>query len=89
MLKPLKQGQTLHHFIIIQIDRDIEQKYKLNLTEEQKKDQNLNLEREIEGPLYHVLATIFKNLVGVERIIVPGDFKSYKDKFKNDLMQKS
>ena len=33
--KPLNQGQTMHHFILIQIDRSIEIELKVNLTQEQ------------------------------------------------------
>ena len=43
-----------------------------------------NLEPEIEGPLYHILATLFKNIVDVERIIIPGDFKCAKDDLNKD-----
>lgn len=75
--KPLKQGQTLHHFIIIQIDKEQVQKVKVNLTPEQIKEKYDNkFEQEIEGPLYHVLATLFKNIMDVDKIIVPGDFYS-------------
>ena len=36
--KPLKQGQTLHHFLIIEIDKEIIQKTKVNLTKEEIKE---------------------------------------------------
>lgn len=32
----------------------------------------------MEGQLYDILSTIFSGLVGIKKIIVPGDFKSNK-----------
>lgn len=76
---PLRQGQTLHHFIALQFDKEKQQKVIINLSKEQIKDQyNDKLEQEIEGPLYDVLSKLFKNLVKVN-ILIPGEFKSSKD----------
>jgi structure-specific recognition protein 1 len=36
------------------------------------------LKPEIEGKLYDVLSILFNNLVGIKKIIVPGEFKSSK-----------
>ena len=32
----------------------------------------------MEGKLYDVLSSLFNNLVGIKKIIVPGDFKSHR-----------
>ena len=34
LAKPLNQGQTMHHFILIQIDNHLEEKVKINLDQE-------------------------------------------------------
>jgi len=70
---------TLHHFIAMNFELDRDVKVKLNLTpEELEKKYGENLKPEVEGKLYDVLSTLFNNLVGIKKIIVPGDFKSHK-----------
>jgi structure-specific recognition protein 1 len=70
---------TLHHFIAMNFELDREVKVKLNLTpEELKAKYGENLKPEVEGKLYDVLSTLFNNLVGIKKIIVPGDFQSHK-----------
>lgn len=68
---------TLHHFIALNFELDREVKVKLNLTpEEIKAKYGDALQPELEGKLYDVLSSLFNNLVGIKKIIVPGDFKS-------------
>jgi len=68
---------TLHYFIAMNFELDREVKLKLNLTpEELQTKYGDNLKSEVEGKLYDVLSTLFNNLVGIKKIIVPGDFKS-------------
>jgi hypothetical protein len=43
-----------------------------------------NIESPLEGKLSWVLANLFKNLVKVERIVVSGEFMSYKEKQKKE-----
>ena len=69
---------TLHHFIAMNFEMDRETKTKVNLTEEELKKYGDNLQPEVEGKLYDVLSILFNNLVGIKKIIVPGDFKSQK-----------
>lgn len=60
-----------------ELEREV--KLKINLTSEEIKNQyNDTLKPEIEGKLYDVLSTLFNGLVGIKKIIVPGDFKSHK-----------
>jgi structure-specific recognition protein 1 len=76
---PLRQGQTLHHFIALQFDKDLEFKVAINLSKEEIKEKyDDKLESEIEGPLYDVLSKLFKNLAKVS-ILIPGEFKSAND----------
>ena len=72
--QPLRQGMTLHHYIALNFEIDREQKLKINLppADCEKK----NLKPEMEGKLYDMLSELFTNLVGVKKIVVPGDFKS-------------
>ena len=60
-----------------EVDREV--RVKINLTPEQIKEKyGAALQPEIEGKLYDVLSTLFNNLVGIKKIIVPGEFKSHK-----------
>jgi structure-specific recognition protein 1 len=68
---------TLHYFIAMQFELEREIKLKVNLTpEEIKQKYGDNLKPEIEGKLYDVLSALFNNLVGIKKIIIPGEFKS-------------
>ena len=46
--------------------------------EEIKSKYGDNLKPEIEGKLYDVLSNLFNSLVGIKKIIVPGEFKSHR-----------
>ena len=60
-----------------ELEREV--KLKINLTEEELQTKyGENLKSELEGKLYDVLSTLFNNLVGIKKIIVPGEFKSNK-----------
>lgn len=76
---PLRQGQTLHHFIALQFEKDYDIKVTLNLSPEQLKEQyDDRLQPELSGPLYDVLSKLFKELIKIN-ILIPGDFKSSKN----------
>jgi structure-specific recognition protein 1 len=75
--QPLRQGMTLHHYVAMNFELEREVKLKLNLTPEELKAKfGSSLQSELEGKLYDVLSSLFNNLVGIKKIIVPGDFKS-------------
>lgn len=75
--QPLRQGQTLHHYIALNFELDREVKVKINLPQETLKQKYGGaLQPEIEGKLCDVLSQLFINLVGIKKIIVPGDFLS-------------
>lgn len=68
---------TLHHFIAMNFELNREVNLKINMTpEELKSKYGDKLKSEHEGLLYDVLSVLFINLVGVSKIIVPGDFTS-------------
>lgn len=77
---PLRQGLTLHHFVAFNFEVEREQNVQIRLSEEQiKAKYGDDLKQEIEGKLYDVLSTLFIHLVGIKRIIMPGEFKSSRD----------
>jgi structure-specific recognition protein 1 len=55
---------------------DQEYETKLNLTPEELEQKYKNLTPTVDGKLYDVLSTLFNNLAGITKIIVPADFKS-------------
>jgi hypothetical protein len=71
----------MHHFILIQINKLLEDKIKINLPLEDinKKYGEGVLEQEVQGPLYTVLAKLLRSIAGVSKIIIPGEFRSAID----------
>lgn len=57
----------MHHFIMLQIEKDKEIKIKVNLTPEEIEDKygKENLAQEFDGPLYKVLGQILKPVAGI------------------------
>jgi structure-specific recognition protein 1 len=78
--KPLNQGNTMHHFLLIQIDKAAEEKVKVNLSQAEI-DTHYGglLEPEMQGPLDELISRLFKAVVGISKILIPGEFKSAKD----------
>lgn len=75
--QPLRQGMTLHHFIALNFECQREISVRINLTPEQIKSKYKDaLQPEMEGKLFDVLSTLFNNLVGIKKIIVPAGFSS-------------
>lgn len=75
--QPLRLGNTHHFFIAMRFELEREVKVNINLTTDEIKTKfGDNLKSEIEGKLYDVLSSLFNNLVGIQKIIVPGDFQS-------------
>ena len=79
--KPLNMGLTMHQFIMIQLDRDIQVEIKVNLTQEEIDSRyNSKFDQKITGPLFNVLAKLLQPIAGIDKIIIPGEFKSGTDK---------
>ena len=71
---PLRQGQTLHHFLAMQFERELRFKVPINLSPEQIKEQfGDRLQPELDGPLFDVLSKLFKELIKIN-ILIPSDF---------------
>ena len=74
---PLRQGMTLHHFIAMNFEFEREVNVRINLTpEEITAKYGENLKPENEDKLYEILSMLFQHLVGVSKIIMPGEFRS-------------
>lgn len=77
--KHLTQGQTMHHFILMQVDTN-RRRLKINLTpEELEQKYGNNLEQEMADETYVLLEKLFKYVARIDRIITPGDFRSALD----------
>ena len=78
--KPLNQGNTMHHFILMQVDDNLEEKIKINLTQDEiKKEYNGEIEQEMQGPLSILISRLFKTVGGIKKILIPGEFRSACD----------
>jgi structure-specific recognition protein 1 len=76
---PLRQGQTAHHYLVMQMKRDREEKLVLNMSPKEIKDKyDDQLTQELEGPLYDILSRLLKAMTNIT-IIIPSGFKSVKD----------
>jgi structure-specific recognition protein 1 len=73
--QPMRTGGQLNHFVAMNFELEREVKVKIKMTpEEIQAKYGNNLKQETEGKLYDVLSQLFNHLVGVKRIIVPGEF---------------
>ena len=78
--KHLTQGQTMHHFILLQVDTNRRDRIKVNLTpEELDQKYGNNIEAEMTDETYIALVKLFKHVAQIDRIITPGDFRSALD----------
>lgn len=73
--KPLRQGQTIYHYGIINFKADMEIEIELNPKEEVLQKINPNLQQKMEGKYYEVFSQLFRFISKVN-IVVPGDFKT-------------
>lgn len=76
--KPLRQGQTVYKFAIIQFRVDQEVEFELKPDEETIKRIDQSLEKQISGKYYEVFSKLFKAVSGIN-IIIPSEFKTTKD----------
>lgn len=75
--KPLRQGNTTYPFLIFQCKKDVEKTIELNLPEDKNEREAIlkdKIENSISGPIYDIMARLFKAFVGVG-VIIPGNFK--------------
>jgi structure-specific recognition protein 1 len=76
LAQPLRQGNTLHHFLLMQFPEESDCSLQVNLAEEELKEQQLD--PTVSGKLHDVLCQLFNSLLKIQKIIVPGDFQSVK-----------
>ena len=75
---PLRQGQTAHHYLVIQMKRDRVDKLSLNMSEEEIEEKYGELlSQELELPLHEILSRILKAMTKIS-IVIPAGFKSEK-----------
>ena len=78
--KHLTQGQTMHHFILLQVDTNRRDRIKVNLTpEELEQKYGNNIEAERTDETYKALVDLFKHVAQIDTVITPGDFRSALD----------
>ena len=66
---------TLHNFIAMNFEIEREANVRINLNpDEITAKYGEELKPEMQGKLYDILSSLFGNLVGIKKIIVPGDF---------------
>ena len=77
---PIRQGQTQHHYLAMQIPKELKKHVKINLSPDviaqKHKDE---LMPEIDGYLYDIISRILKSMIKIN-IIVPSGFKSANSK---------
>ncbi|CAG9329933.1 unnamed protein product [Blepharisma stoltei] len=76
---PIRQGNTLYPFVVLQFNKEQEESVSLNLApEEIKKNFGEDLTPTIEGKAFDVISRLFKAMVKIN-IIIPGTFRSFND----------
>uniref|UniRef100_A0A914YK74 FACT complex subunit SSRP1 n=1 Tax=Panagrolaimus superbus TaxID=310955 RepID=A0A914YK74_9BILA len=71
---PIRQGQTRYSFIVFEFNKDELAELELSLTDEQLKETyEGKIERHLNGPLYNIVAKLFRVFVGI-KVTVPGGF---------------
>uniref|UniRef100_A0AC35F304 FACT complex subunit SSRP1 n=1 Tax=Panagrolaimus sp. PS1159 TaxID=55785 RepID=A0AC35F304_9BILA len=71
---PIRQGQTRYSFIVFEFNKDELAELELSLTDEQLQDTyEGKIERHLNGPLYQIVAKLFRIFVGI-KVTVPGGF---------------
>lgn len=73
---PIKQGNTLYPFVVMQFTKDSEESVSLNLTQEQvEKMFDGELSRNLDGKTFDVMSKLIKAFTKTP-IIIPGNFRS-------------
>ncbi|RHZ65154.1 hypothetical protein Glove_319g134 [Diversispora epigaea] len=76
---PLRQGQTLYHFLVLQFKKEEEREFQLNLDDETvQKEYGGKLELQYEAPVFEVFSTVF-HVLTKKKIIRPSGFQSQHD----------
>lgn len=73
--KPLRQGQTIYKYIIINFKVEMEIDLELRLKKAELKKIDPTLKEEISGKYYEVFAKLFKAVSNIN-IVIPGNFET-------------
>ncbi|EAR94676.2 structure-specific recognition protein (macronuclear) [Tetrahymena thermophila SB210] len=75
--QPLKIGNTVHSYIVMQFKKEQKANIKVNIDPEEKKEDKLkDLDEEYDGFLYEIAGQLFKTLCNNVQIIMPAGFQS-------------
>ena len=75
--KSIRQGNTIYPYLVMNFKKDMEESVKIKLKPEEIKEYyGEAITEDVSGPLYDIVAKLFKIIIGVN-IIVPGNFKSF------------
>lgn len=64
LLKPIKQGQTLHYWLVLQLNKNIKTEVTFD-------------DFDAKGEQFYVLACLFKHLVKVPKVVVSGGYTGH------------
>ncbi|PAV64448.1 hypothetical protein WR25_07035 [Diploscapter pachys] len=70
---PIRQGQTRYGYLVLEFTKEEEIELALGLTDDQMKEYDGKLDKEMSGPVFEVISKIFRVLVNM-KITVPGSF---------------
>jgi Nucleosome-binding factor SPN, POB3 subunit len=73
--KPLRQGKTTYHYLVMQLRKDTDEEVEIKLPQEKISQlYGEKLKQKYEGELHDIIAKVFKAIIKIN-IIIPGDFK--------------
>ncbi|KIM41048.1 hypothetical protein M413DRAFT_72548 [Hebeloma cylindrosporum] len=72
---PIRQGQTLYQYLVMQFTREEEITAELNMSEESLEKYDGKLKKNYEAPTFDVISSVFRALTG-KKIIGSGSFQS-------------
>eukprot|EP00361_Fabrea_salina_P003697 CAMPEP_0202425934 /NCGR_PEP_ID=MMETSP1345-20130828/410_1 /ASSEMBLY_ACC=CAM_ASM_000843 /TAXON_ID=342563 /ORGANISM="Fabrea Fabrea salina" /LENGTH=328 /DNA_ID=CAMNT_0049036231 /DNA_START=61 /DNA_END=1047 /DNA_ORIENTATION=- len=76
---PIRQGNTLYPFVVMQFNKESEESVSLNMApEEIKKNFGEEIGEQMEGRTYDIISRLLKAMVKIN-IIIPGAFRSAND----------
>jgi len=76
--EPLKQGNTFYPFLVFQFKLKSEKTVELNLPEDEEERKSIlksDIDPNLKGELFDVVAKLFKSLIGIP-VVIPGNFRS-------------
>jgi structure-specific recognition protein 1 len=75
---PLRQGNTTYPFLVFQLKTKNEKTVELNLPEDEEERKEIlksEINQNLKGELFDIMAKLFKALIGIA-VVIPGNFRS-------------